>query len=66
MTKTGVGRYLMVFRHRSGLVEEIRLSFNDWGMTMVTHILFLFERVKFWEKLILVSLLSFQVNDNGN
>jgi hypothetical protein len=40
MTKTGVGRYLMVFRHRSGLVEEVRLSFNDWGMTMVINILF--------------------------
>jgi hypothetical protein len=42
MTKTGVGRYLMVFRHRSGLVEEVRLSFNDWGMTMVIRYILLF------------------------
>jgi len=34
-TRTGVGMYTMVCKHNSGLVEEWKFSFSDWGCVVL-------------------------------
>ena len=35
LKKTGVSHFMMIFRSRSGMVEEWDMAFTNWGLTMV-------------------------------
>lgn len=34
MSRTGVGRYMMVCKNRNGMIEEWNFRFNDWGLQL--------------------------------
>ena len=35
ITRSGNGRFVLMYKSKSGSVEEWRISFNKWGMIMV-------------------------------